>query len=514
MKLLNQSSYILLSVKKILMLYLIISNNFINSEMTIFPDHYEHDDEIFTTSQVDGITYEQFYYSIGYFSESNIDYISPKYGITYHPVKCININGGSALIYNDNDRVSFFGDGKPIGTPESTRSGKNKLEETKLYQNTMIGNDIKCPSPFKLFHNKYFTITYKLPVICNSGSTKVEIRLLNDNTNLGTICSYLFSPNEYKILEIEITPKYNVIYGNEVETEYYCKNNNILKTIKLREPVNLNLEIVSENGLPFVLSNYKTTILDKSIKTGEEYKSSFIRSKDGINTCKVNDDCFEGHICVGNECLKCHSSCLRCSVDISESNSNNYCTKCNTLSISQQPNSGTCEMGYVEISQFENFEINVLPDGNDFNDRETMGFWVFFANTFYSATNYGSIFHVVLKDRLVVSLIPGNKVVRVYCHPFEDIFRHCTSEITLSNEYESQKEDGYYIIEEVPSQEQKLYMQGDDDYNIDGHWFHVTCAESFDHGLFYLKTVINGEKYIKESSLKHETLYPNVENDQ
>ena len=515
MKSINQLSQFLIFTKKILILYLIISNSMINAGITIFPDHYEHDDEIFTTSQVDGVTYERFYYSIGYFSDSNIDYISPKYGITYHPVKCEN-NGGSPIIYNDNDRNSFFLDieGKPIRIIDSTRSGKNKLEETKLYQNTMIGNNIICPSPFQLFHNKYFTITYKLPIICTIGNTKVDINLLDNNINLGNICSIDLTQNEYDIIEIEITPKNSAIYGNEVETEFFCKNNNKLKVLKLKEPLNLFLQIVSDNSNNFALSNYKTTIIDQSIKTGEEYKTYFIRSKNGLNTCKEDDDCFEGHLCLGNLCLKCHSSCLRCSVDISESNANNYCTKCNSLSVSQQPDRGVCEMGYVEISQFENFEINILPDGNDFNDRETMGFWVFFANTFYSATNYGSIFHVVLKDRLVVSLIPGNKVVRVYCHPFEDIFRHCTSDITLSNEYESQKEEGYYIIEEVPSQEQKAYMQGDDDYNIDGHWFHVTCAESFDHGLFYLKTVINGEKYIKESALKHETLYPNVENDQ
>ena len=46
------------------------------------------------------------------------------------------------------------------------------------------------------------------------------------------------------------------------------------------------------------------------------------------------------------------------------------------------------------------------------------------------------------------------------------------------------------------------------------NWFHVTCAESFDHGLFYIKTVINGESDIKETNLRHEPLYPNVENDQ
>ena len=504
----------ILLIKKFLFIYLIISNNLIlNIESKIYPDHYEHDDEIFTTSQVNEVTNERFYYSIGYFSESNNDYISPKYGITYHPVKCEAIAG--IITYKDDDRASFFGTGKPISDSTSTRSQKNKLEETKLFQNTMKGSDIKCPSPFLLFHNKYFTITYKLPIISiSSGSVDIILHKEEDNTSK-KICTAIFNnANEYKIIEIEITPKNNAIYGNSIETEYYCKNDNILTLITMREPATLYLEIKSNTGDNIVLSNYRTTIEDKSIKTGVEYQTNFIRSRNGLNTCKEDEDCFDGYICVGNVCLKCHSSCLRCTVDISESNAKNFCKKCNSLSVSQLPNLGICEMGYVEISQFENFEINILPDGNDFNDRETIGFWVFFANTFYSATNYGSIFHVVLKDRLVVSLIPGNKVVRVYCHPFEDIFRHGTSDITLSDEYESQKEDGYYIIEEVPSQEQKQYMQGDDDYNIDGHWFHVTCAESFDHGLFYLKTVINGEKYTKEASLKHETLYNNVENDQ
>ena len=279
-------------------------------------------------------------------------------------MKCEN-NGGSPIIYNDNDRNSFFLDieGKPIRIIDSTRSGKNKLEETKLYQNTIIGNNIICPSPFRLFHNKYFTITYKLPIICTIGNTKVDINLLDNNINLGNICSIDLTQNEYDIIEIEITPKNSAIYGNEVETEFFCKNNNKLKVLKLKEPLNLFLQIVSDNSNNFALSNYKTTIIDQSIKTGEEYKTYFIRSKNGLNTCKEDDDCFEGHLCLGNLCLKCHSSCLRCSVDISESNANNYCTKCNSLSVSQQPDRGVCEMGYVEISQFENFEINILPDG-------------------------------------------------------------------------------------------------------------------------------------------------------
>ena len=144
--------------KKIFLFYLIISNSIINSGITIFPDHYEHDDEIFTTSQVNGITNERFYYSLGYYTDLKVDYISPKYGVTYHPVECIDLAGTAPdykPVYSNNDRTSFFQDinGKAIRYPDSTRTGLNKIEETKLFQNTMGGRNIKCPSPFSLFHN-------------------------------------------------------------------------------------------------------------------------------------------------------------------------------------------------------------------------------------------------------------------------------------------------------------------------------------------------------------------------
>ena len=57
----------------------------------------------------------------------------------------------------------------------------------------------------------------------------------------------------------------------------------------------------------------------------------------------------------------------------------------------------------------------------------------------------------------------------------------------------------------VPRDNQKKYMVGNEieegidyDKTIDGHWVHVSCAESFDHGLFYLKTVLMGKWIIKK----------------
>ena len=186
--------------KKIFLFYLIISNSVINSGITIFPDHYEHDDEIFSTSQVKDVTFERFYYSIGYFTNLDIEYISPKYGITYHPVQCVPIPVTGSIEYKNNDRTSFFYDeGKPIRFPDSTRSNLNKIEETKLYQNTLTGNNIRCPSPFLLFHNKYFTITLRLPIISNeNGDNNVDVILNNEDSTLNkVICSVTLSKDEF-----------------------------------------------------------------------------------------------------------------------------------------------------------------------------------------------------------------------------------------------------------------------------------------------------------------------------
>jgi len=92
-------------------------------------------------------------------------------------------------------------------------------------------------------------------------------------------------------------------------------------------------------------------------------------------------------MCLGHKCLQFHSTCLRCTVDISESNARDYCSQCNAMSVSRFPSIGVCEMVYADMSQFENFELSVKPDDNDFNDRLTMEFWVFFSNAFYSSTN-------------------------------------------------------------------------------------------------------------------------------
>ena len=339
----------LLTLKKFYILYLIISSSIINSEIKIFPEHYEHADEIFSTSQVTGVTYERFYYDIGYFTQTGERYHSPKYGIDFLPIECwvITDDAGNEigeLLYKIDDRDSFFGDidGKPIRVTDSTRSNKNKVEETKLYQNTMRGYNFRCPSPFLLFHTTDFEITYKLPMISDTGMTlSVQLHMVkNDGTSTNEeICTMELEANVFTIMEMTIIPKTRALEGNYVNTEYIC--NNVLKTIRTKEPIKFYLDFIpvpdTSTNKYVTFSNYRVTIEDQIIKTGTEYQTSFVRSRNGLNTCDKDGDCFVGFMCLGHKCLQCHSSCLRCTVDITESNARNYCSRCNALSVSQTP---------------------------------------------------------------------------------------------------------------------------------------------------------------------------------
>ena len=265
----------------------------------------------------------------------------------------------------------------------------------------MKGKYIQCPCPWKLFHQKTFVMTYKLPMI-SSFTTTLSVRLFNVNPSINEeICSMSLTANKFEVMTIVIYTNTDGIYGSSIEMEYVC--NGIHKKITAADPVDFKLRFDSTSEI--ILSNYVVTIEDQDVLEGTKETSAMQRGKTGLdNSCNTDNDCFYGYMCnIQSQCLRCHQSCLRCTVDISESNSMNYCTMCNLLSITSEPDRGICDIGYVDVSQFENFDVSVKPDGNDFNDRQTLAFWVFFADTFNSPTNSGSIYHIVLKDRLVVS---------------------------------------------------------------------------------------------------------------
>mgnify|MGYP007104092853 CR=1 FL=1 len=178
----------------------------------------------------------------------------------------------------------------------------------------MKGINFRCPSPFLLFHTTGFEITYKLPMISDTGiELSLQLHMVkNDGTSDNReICQVTLEPNIYNVMEIKIIPKSRALEGNYVDTEYICSNSNVLTTIRAREPIKFYLDFVpipsTETTKNVILCNYKVTIEDQTIKTGTEYQTSFVRSRNGLNTCNKDEDCFTGFMCLGHKCLICHS---------------------------------------------------------------------------------------------------------------------------------------------------------------------------------------------------------------
>ena len=143
-----------------------------------------------------------------------------------------------------------------------------------------------------------------------------------------------------------------------------------------------------------------------------------------------------------------------------------------------------------------------LPNG-EFHERSTMGFWIFISDMVKAKSGNSNIYHVVLKDRYVISIIPNEISTGVYCHAYEDLYRTITSE-TIFESYYTDRESSYVLYRKIPSSEQLEYINGRD---LSGQWFHVSCGLSFDHKKYHLTTVINGQESSIETALRHENLY-------
>ena len=197
-----------------------------------------------------------------------------------------------------------------------------------------------------------------------------------------------------------------------------------------------------------------------------------------------------------SKCEKCHYSCAKCNnADLS-----NSCTKCGPLTIKEVPEYGQCPINFIDLTQFKDFDIKIYPKGDEFNERATIGLWLFFADLTESRSLQNDIYHIVLENRIVISIVPFDNKLTAYCHAFEDLYKKVTSDTKLYSTYYDQNSE--YVVSQVISAE------SEDIKTMNGKWFHVSCGISFDDSKFYIKHVINGNNKFVENTLPKEKLYP------
>ena len=191
----------------------------------------------------------------------------------------------------------------------------------------------------------------------------------------------------------------------------------------------------------------------------------------GNTLCDTNTNpCISGYYCIGGVCKKCHPSCFDC---VNGALSTDCYSKCNTHSVSLIPDSGSCSIGYVDLNQFEDFQIeNIIPPPR--NNRLTISFWMY-VNTFPEQETYAFINNTFSETIDFQFKFETNKLT-IYCANPKGVFNSngvITSDILNS-------------------------------------WFFVKCAVSFDKS-----TLQQNSLYIKAFNGKTDpqtTVYINKEN--
>ena len=297
--------------KKFLIFYLVISHALISCKIEIFPDHFSKEDPNFKRSQVKRVTTQEFYYDLGYFTEKTEKYRSPKYGINYRPVKCQKMaDDGAELTYNPDDSDSFFGPNKGFENIGSTLENNNKFDDTKLFRNTIKGNNFYCPSPIRAFHNTdRFEINLTLPIIADPSPAELEMFLFSGDGQLNASIDKTNIPaNSVNMIKYLIIPNSKENYTTEMN---FKKNRDDPgTTISIYGDPDLYIQFFLHSGTSITLSNYRVIVNDSNYKYGLKYTSEMVRSKNGLrNNCTKDDDCFIGFMCSYFECKPCHTSC-------------------------------------------------------------------------------------------------------------------------------------------------------------------------------------------------------------
>ena len=481
----------------------------IKSEMKIFPDHISSGDPIFNTSQVYSATNERFIYKLGYYTSSTLtnppNIYSKKYGIYYEPVTCTTGTSTS---------TGFVDKAKVIEQKDSTKNnkGKNYFEEVELFNNVITGNNIECDSHLKIIHSKNLVLTYTIPVISSGTSFTLDIK--TQEGDVKEICNVVLTPNELKMIKIDIKTDQENSLGGNVRMTFKCTDSP--NQVYISSAGNGYFTFIYNKAITnqISISNFRIVVEDTSIKTGAkpEPNKNLIRGTNGLaypNSCfnsYTDKECFRGFLCSVNDCKQCHFSCAKCSLDKSQATARSACTKCSPLTLNdeQEPVDGACPINFIDLSQFKDINIDIYPYGEEFNERATIGYWIFFSDLTGARSLENDIYHVVLKNRIIISLVPGDDKITAYCHAFEDLYRKVTSETKLYSYY-SDKNSEYVVSQVIPSSNQKNGLEYE---TMNGKWFHISCGISFDHRKLYLKSVVNGINSIEAKSLPVEKLYP------
>ena len=490
--------------KFFLMTILLIIHN-LSCKLTVYPEHYISTDSPYSSSTLylTSDIKERQIYKLGYFSTTDGQIQSYKNGFIYKSDSfCVDESNRNKISNDDNNQ--FF---KSIKDKSDTRA-ENFSEELELLKNICSGNILIINAPFTTLHNTGYILRYKLSMT-NDNTNNItptidfNIRIIkNDNSYIDKlICQFTMINEEADWFRMTIKSKLSLT--NQITMIFTCENSEETSSFDVNTDDTFKFVIKQNSGFNIYLSFYQVVLEDST----NSYLSSInnnkiIRTHNGLEKCYSNKEeslCLFGYICSDkNECKSCDYTCFECQTE-------GACKSCGVLTdVDQVRQDGeACPINNIDITNFNDFEMVAKLEKNQFHERSTFGFWIFISDLSKARNGNSNIYHVALKDRYVLSIIPNEISIGVYCHAYEDLYRKITTETTIETNYVDRNSD-FVLSRIIPSDEQLKYLNSKD---LSGQWFHVSCGLSFDHKKFYVSTMINGEPETIERALKHENLY-------
>ena len=510
----------LFNFSKLLIITLILISNSIN-QLTVFPDHYIETDSpySFSSSDLNNDIKERQIYKLGFFSTDTSNIKSYKFGVIYKPDPfCTDPFDEtiSKISSSVNPLLNKFFDS--IKNMESTHEKDNFSEELELLKHYCSGEKLMINAPFPTLHNTGYILKYKLSMandyITNPNlDINIKLRVMKQNPlsyEDNNICKFNMKQGVADWFKMTIKSMQTI--ANKITMIFICDNEDISHNIIVNPDDKFRFIFdtdITSSPRNIYISFYQVLLEDTS---GSYYNDdNIIRTYNGLEECNTDitteeKNCLIGYKCSSSlessklQCQKCDKSCYEC---------DSSCINCNVLTDVDSTGTGVgsnCQINYIDISNFEDINMDIpLKEGNDeFPERSTMGFWIFISDMAKARTGKSNIYHVVLKDRYVISIIPNEISTGIYCHAYEDLYRRITSETIFESHY-TDRESDYVIYTMIPSNKQLEYINNKRD--LSGQWFHVSCGLSLDHKKFHVTTVINGEISSIESPLRHENLY-------
>ena len=331
---------------KILTIFLLI--NIIHSQSKIYPDTYKEKDFIFPDNDKTNVSQYNLVDAKVLTKEKITLYIK-KQGINLEVDDCC-------------DGYTTFN--AWTNTDVKTESDLQEILSNAKY--TSSSNILSYKFPVPRIETPYYEVYHKLWIFDHSGSnSECIIYFNNDNPNDSPLKFNLNGKKEFLELKIAFDSGKNKITCDKASGSLILDENYSISKI--------NFLFSARSYSPAVAMHWTYYKINME-ETDPDKKPNF--SIKGIGICSYTNPCVKGYACSRGKCEKCHPSCFDC---LNGGLSTDCLSQCSSISTSMLPNRGSCPLGYVDLTQFEDFTTyDIIPPFR--NRRLTTSYWFFISS--------------------------------------------------------------------------------------------------------------------------------------